>query len=200
MYDGESTLRQLLDDLAWIDRRESPGGVYRMLEARGAASPVGVRGVLDVRRRHQGARAGLSGTTAGACRRGVLPSAPRCPAVDCRRRPGHRGSHRRVRQAVAVDTALRPPVPDGCCLRFTQRPRSPRRFRLLAGDGPDEPGARRPAPAAGRSPSCATSAGRRTGSRKNSPSPQSASPFAPRGPRRPAATTISRLTGPVIAP
>lgn len=46
MYDGESTLRQLLDDLAWIDRRESPGGVYRMLEARGAASPVGVRGVF----------------------------------------------------------------------------------------------------------------------------------------------------------
>ena len=46
MYDGESTLRQLLDDLAWIDRRESPGGVYRTLEARGAASPVGVRGVF----------------------------------------------------------------------------------------------------------------------------------------------------------
>ncbi len=33
MYDGESTLRQLLDDLAWIDKRESPGGAYRMLEA-----------------------------------------------------------------------------------------------------------------------------------------------------------------------
>ena len=46
MYDGESTLRQLLDDLAWIHRRESPGGVYRMLEARRAASPVGVRGVF----------------------------------------------------------------------------------------------------------------------------------------------------------
>ena len=46
MYDGESTLRQLLDDLAWIDKRESPGGVYQMLEARGAASPVGVRGVF----------------------------------------------------------------------------------------------------------------------------------------------------------
>jgi hypothetical protein len=46
MYDGESTLRQLLDDLAWIDKRESPGGVYRMLEARAAASPVGVRGVF----------------------------------------------------------------------------------------------------------------------------------------------------------
>lgn len=46
MYDGESTLRQLLDDLAWIDKRESPGGVYGLLEARGAASPVGVRGVF----------------------------------------------------------------------------------------------------------------------------------------------------------
>jgi hypothetical protein len=46
MYDGESTLRQLLDDLAWIDKRESPGGVYRTLEARGAVSPVGVRGVF----------------------------------------------------------------------------------------------------------------------------------------------------------
>ena len=46
MYGGESTLRQLLDDLAWIDKRESPGGVYRMIEARGAASPVGVRGVF----------------------------------------------------------------------------------------------------------------------------------------------------------
>jgi hypothetical protein len=46
MYDGESTLRQLLDDLAWIDKRESPGGAYGMLEARGATSPVGVRGVF----------------------------------------------------------------------------------------------------------------------------------------------------------
>jgi hypothetical protein len=46
MYDGESTLRQLLDDLAWIDRRESPGGAYGALEARGAASPIGVRGVF----------------------------------------------------------------------------------------------------------------------------------------------------------
>jgi hypothetical protein len=46
MYDGESTLRQLLDDLAWIDRRQSPGGAYRALEARGAASPIGVRGVF----------------------------------------------------------------------------------------------------------------------------------------------------------
>jgi hypothetical protein len=46
MFDGESTLRQLLDDLAWIDKRESPGGAYGMLEARGAASPVGVRGVF----------------------------------------------------------------------------------------------------------------------------------------------------------
>ena len=46
MCGGESTLRQLLDDLAWIDKRETPGGVYRTLEARGAASPVGVSGVF----------------------------------------------------------------------------------------------------------------------------------------------------------
>jgi hypothetical protein len=46
LYGGEPTLRQLLDDLAWIDKRESPRGVYGTLEARGAASPVGVSGVF----------------------------------------------------------------------------------------------------------------------------------------------------------
>src|ERR1700735_3141293 len=56
--------------------------------------------------------------------------------------------------------------------------------------------ARRPAPAAGPSRSCATSAGKRTGSKRDSPSPQSASPFAPRGPRPASGDRYLPVAGP----
>ncbi len=122
-----------------LDRQAGIAG-RRVRDARGPRSRVARRGAwgvhADVRRRHQGARrrrgvrlrrpgpcAGLPDTGAATHRRGVLPSAPRCPAVDRRRQPRHRGSHRRVRRAVAVESAIQPPIPDERRLRFTQRPR-----------------------------------------------------------------------------
>jgi len=182
-----------IDDLAWIDRRESPGGVYRMLEARGAASPVGVRGVF-MRMFGGGATAHLDAVgfvyADLAHAQGYLTPERELAAEEYSRL--RRDARRWTADADRVTGDLIGEFGEPSLWRPRYNPRYPASVAYVSRNALDplvvfdfwqEMDQTSPAPGAGPSRSCATSAGKGTGSKRDSPSPQSASPFAPRAPR-----------------